>query len=451
MRWEWMPWRGWPCTRGLWRLRSCADGGRSRESGVFVCRSVSRLRSTLEMDSRERLPATIIPSRQYFLMVNMIAAMSMIAAAHTNIPNPFHIFIWCWSSLWSIPQSPAGMKLKIDVWAARLGYSSAAVTVGVILEVFEVVHELKWYAIERFNRAFMRGAVHKKEAPAWFALAGAVGLLLVIVGVGGEWISEGIVSNTDTAIRQYDENALAVATRQAGSAKDSAEAAKTDASAAKTASDAAVKQSSKATGSATQALAEADTFEIGIVSANENAAKAERDLAGALRQAAQAEKELNSIQTPRSLTNLARLDSALVPFKGTEYTINVFQDEESIELATELDGVLQKAGWVRKQPINRQLGITVLNFAFIDGSKGFVNICIETGIQLHIRTPRTLEALRSLPSQETPKSALAAIGLRAALSTSISPANERNIGKGLLVDPPTKENEPMSICVGKKP
>lgn len=121
----------------------------------------------------------------------MTAATNVIAIAHSNIPNLLRLFLRYWSCDASAAQSRDAIQACVEVWSNRLEDSSAAVTVGVILESFEVAYALKWYVLRKIDRAFMRGSTHPREEPEWFAVVGAIGLLLVVSGVAGEWAFEG--------------------------------------------------------------------------------------------------------------------------------------------------------------------------------------------------------------------------------------------------------------------
>jgi len=201
---------------------------------------------------------------------------------------------------------------------------------------------------------------------------------------------------------------------------------------------------------------EADSFEKDIASAKKQAAEAESHLADALqraanaeRQATQAEAELSRIRSPRSITNEPALVAALTPFKGTEYTLNVFQDDEAAQFTRAVDGVLGQAGWIRKQPGVLHLGITSLN-VFGQDIKDAVPVCVETGIQIHVQAKEPLKVLQSTPTPLLPKTLRAATTLRVALVPSISPSDERNVGNSVQLDKDPGEG-PVLICVGKKP
>jgi len=173
-------------------------------------------------------------------------------------------------------------------------------------------------------------------------------------------------------------------------------------------------------------------------------------LADALQRAANAEAELTRLKTPRSLVHSEELVAALKPFNGSEYTLNVFMDDESMQFTKAVAAALEAAGWVRKQPAGINLGIPSMDIVFGQGAAEHVPACLATGISLTAHAKESLAVLQALPSQSLPKTVQAALVLSAALAQSISPPDERNVVTGVLDRKPA-EVIPMTICVGKKP
>jgi hypothetical protein len=325
------------------------------------------------------------------------------------------------------------------------------VAIGCILEIGETFSDLR-----RWIRRKRGLPVEEENLTSWHVPAGAIGLMLVIIGVIGEGVFEVCVSRSDTALRSHDEQILVETERKSGAAESSAVAAALAASNAEDASGKASDKSNEATISAGKASAlakdarhEADSFEKDITSAKKTAADAEQHLANALQEAARAEAELERIRSPRSVADVPGLIATLKPLSGTEYTFNVFQDDESIQFTKALDGVLSQAGWVRKQPGGLRIGITTLN-VFSQDRKDTVEVCIETGVQIHVRSTDSVQVLQTRSLQDLPKTIQSANVLRVALASHILPSDERNVGNQLSVETQPGEG-PTLICVGKKP
>jgi len=324
--------------------------------------------------------------------------------------------------------------------------SAFIVAIGVALEGPELLHEMWPRLFTCFTgeetprlRKFKRTV---KKIGFW-------GWLLIAVGVAGEGIFEALQNRTEGQLQTFNEILITDAQSSAGNAKDSAEAASSAAFRANDEADEAQTASSNASVLARGARKEADSFEKDILLAKTQAAKAESDLAEAQREAAQAEEELKRIRSPRSLINVPALIAALKPRKGTEYALNVFQDDESIRFTRVVDTILGQAGWIRKQPGVLKLGITSMN-VFSQDIKDAVPVCIETGLQIHAQSTESLQALQSRPVQYLPETIQAAIALRAALASSVSPSDERNVGDQVSLDTTPGEG-PVLICVGRKP
>lgn len=87
----------------------------------------------------------------------------------------------------------------------------------------------------------------------------------------------------------------------------------------------------------------------------------------------------------------------------------------------------------------------------IDGIEIPIPICVETGIQVHVREMQSTEALNTVPFKKKSPTLRAAISLRYFLSSDILPPDEKNVGKVVLNDKQLGPELPMQVCVGKKP
>ncbi len=339
--------------------------------------------------------------------------------------------------------SRASLEGMRDWYANCIFWSTFAVIVGCALEVPEVLDQL-WPSL--FDRRFER----------LIKMVSSIGLLFVVLGVSGELAFEHWRSGYEELLQEFDnvllvdaETHAALAQQDAGDAKDSAKNAAAASVRATSSAKAASAASTDAIRDASAARKEADSFEQNIAAANKTAAEAEEHLADALREAAQAEAELKRIRSPRSISYEPSVITALVPFKGTEYTLNVFQDDEAFQMAKIVDRILGAAGWIRKQPSAHNIGITYFNILSQD-SKDAVPVCVETGIQIHVQEKEPLGLLQSTSPLIWPKTLRAASALMSALGPNILPLDERNIGKNVQVDRDPGDG-PVSICVGKKP
>ncbi len=150
-----------------------------------------------------------------------------------------------------------------------------------------------------------------------------------------------------------------------------------------------------------------------IADTNERAAHAEA-------RAAEANLELARLTTPRVLDAgaQARVLAQLRPFSGTPFDLSVAADSETLRLLSELDDVLNKAGWVQR-PYPGPIGLSLPH--------GMVGIAVATGI--HIEVPPTNQNDWTHAAQAL-EAALNAKGLQATATLTTSPSNRLNIKVG---------------------
>jgi hypothetical protein len=146
---------------------------------------------------------------------------------------------------------------------------------------------------------------------------------------------------------------------------------------------------------------------------------AESHLAEAQMRAAETSAELKSLESSRSLTNVAELVEALRPFKGTEFMFaSVYSDEESFKLLKQIDAVLDQAGWKRQKQAALNLGIPALQ---ISGRDDLVNTNASTALHIEVDSPEPVETLNSLPRDKRPSQVRAAVLLNEAIFSHLSP------------------------------
>ena len=264
------------------------------------------------------------------------------------------------------------------------------------------------------------------------------------------FVYQNLMVRVDPKNEKLKQRAIAILEQATGKDKKSASDAKGDAAQAKN-------DAGTAKTLASGARTEADALTGEIKSAKEQAADAvsrladaEQRLADSTQREAAAEAKLSAIKTPRSLSNEAAFIAALTPFKGTEYLLNTFAEDESMKFTQALAKALDAAGWARKQPKVMTLGIPTMNMPFGQG-KEIVPSCLETGIGVHVRAKESLAELQATPVPNLPRNVQAAVALSDSIAASISPADEHNVAPGILLDPESGEGLPITICVGKKP
>jgi len=353
------------------------------------------------------------------------------------------------SSISALEREVKALESSSVPWEYSVWGFTILVVLGVLMELWVIRHErrddMEAWALTYF------GVLRPLGRPSTKKFVVEIGsVLLIALGVAGELGAgieiasiNGALRGKSAELRSKSDQLLALVTRQAGDAKNSTLIAQDAATKAKDASASAVT-------TARGARLEADSFEADIKVAKEQAASAESHLADALERAAKAEAELNRLRTPRSLAHSDKLIAALKPFNGTEYTLNVFMDDESMEFTKVVAHTLETAGWVRKQPAGINLGIPTMRLVFDQGVPEYVPACVNTGISLRAHVKESLEVIQSRSFQSLPKTLQAALVLKSAIALSVSPLDERNIVSAVL-DPEPGEGIPITICVGKKP
>jgi hypothetical protein len=211
--------------------------------------------------------------------------------------------------------------------------SSALVAVGIGFEYPEVKLEFK-----RWLRARKRTWIVDPDSPGRVPLWALIGFLIVIIGVAGEGVFEGILGIEDTAIRKIDEQALkddelTIAQLQndnlklqklAGDAATAAQDAKDSATQAKDAA-------GKADGDAKDAEQRAQRV-------REEAVKTELALQEASILAAEPRRIVFSDDHKTKFSELAK-------FANTPATILYIDDDEAHTLAIDIGHLLVSQGW----------------------------------------------------------------------------------------------------------
>ncbi len=378
-----------------------------------------------------------------------------------DLAHSFSLLIRLDSLSTNVPLSPEAIKKLEDSrnawqntrlhdfsWLLRV---TKWVAIGVILEGPELVYEL-FNTVKRLKKKTIA-----EHAPAWITFVGLIGWILVAIGVAGEFWIDGRVNTDDDNIQSINITLLEDASASAGRASSDAARAEVSAMDASDASGKAVASAGTAMNLASGAKREADSYEQEIVSAKQQAtdavsrlADAEQRLSDSTQREAAAEARLSAIKTPRSLVRVTELVNALKPFKGTEFTLNAFMDDESNKFSVIVAQALKDAGWIRRQPAGMNIGIPTMRTVFAQGEKAEnVPSCLDTGIAVHVVQKESLAELQARPLLSLSQKLRAGIALNQMIGPDISPPDENNVTKGVL-DPEPGE-EVLRICIGRKP
>ena len=213
-----------------------------------------------------------------------------------------------------------------DRWFHWLIGCTVLVAIGCFMEIGESsVEWLQW-------RWHSKSKPFQEDDARWTIPVAIIGLFFVIVGVGGEGYFEVKQASAETAIRKYDEDALAAATKAAGAAKDSASDAAAD---AKTAHD----ESSAAKTVAGEAKTAADAAGKKLDAVDSRLDSASRKL-----DAMEARLTWRHIDPKKRPSYIALLK----PYAGSNVGFDFAAssgDQESIGFVKEVLGMLQEAGW----------------------------------------------------------------------------------------------------------
>jgi hypothetical protein len=364
------------------------------------------------------------------------------------------------------------LQARADHLSVLVGWANITVAIGVAFEGIEICHDIVAWAKRKrrekrelivlkelaeifpVSKATRATGSHSDE-PRWVKRLLRIGLIIVVIGVVGEWRCGAKLEDAHNAIHEYDVAKLTAAEKAAGDAAIFARIAHEEADAVKGIADEARADAKDALTKAQAAQrelahAEADAAKAQTVASRalSTADKAESHLAEALKQAADATAELNRLKTPRSLTNASLFTEKLKQFKGTEYTFaEVFADEESVELLKQIDSALQLAEWKRVKPSSRSPGGIALN-VYGDKQDFGVPPGVSTSVLVSVDSTESVDSLKSRSPEQWPAIVRAAVALKGALAICISP-EQGNKGKDVVVESGTSMI--VRITVGKKP
>jgi hypothetical protein len=236
---------------------------------------------------------------------------------------------------------------------------TAAVAIGVILEESETIARWRWLL-----RVAPVWILVKQRLKRWVNGLSRIGWVLIVIGVVGEGVCEGLVSTADRWLQEFSNISLVAAQRQADRANERASVNEKEAAMARATAESAkasVKgydkqiaddQARIKTAEATVALAKASVRDAvaKLATADARIAEAQRGAAEANR-AAESERlerqRLEVLVAPRRLTRdqQKKIADRLKGFSGHSVTVSTYSnDGESIAIATEIIAALKTGG-----------------------------------------------------------------------------------------------------------
>jgi|SRR5581483_3529 len=315
-------------------------------------------------------------------------------------------------------------------------WMTGVVVIGLAMEAPEV-----WYDTVSFFKRTGKAIEHD-----WVKPLAALGWLLIIIGVAGEGVSEGLVSNADGLLQTFNNILLAETTKAAGAAGLSARAAANAASQAK-------KEADQVTGIAKAARSTADDARAGATAAQRQVSSL-RAQADSLQRDIDTEKEeIRRIRSPRALTNVPELIEALKAFKDTQYAFvrMAAGDDDAGNLVQQIDAVLQQAKWVRTPaPMDCGDPIGCPTMAPLSDDPKYLIVAMPFwGVMIGYDVPFAVKPGEHVPRAKMPRHAQAGAALSWLLSHHLYPPDNKGLGKW---EDMRQGNSPVvRIRVGSKP
>ena len=263
-------------------------------------------------------------------------------------------------------------------WFVSLLIATGLVAIGLLLEAPEI-----WHETVKAVRKLLHSCAPETEAHPWTKLAGTLGWLLIVIGVTGEFVFDGVVSRADGFVQKFDEILLADAQHKSAGAYE--RAARTELEAAQE-----NQRAANALRAAEAARREATGFQLRIAVANERAANAEKE-AARLGKMAEDEKlarvKIEQRLAPRTLNSeqQERIRTKLSPFVGTPYELALSDTTEAAALMLTLDKVLRSAGWIYRPSENADLR-TVYTLPNGEEAEQFLGTGVQIGLSKSLQS-----------------------------------------------------------------
>lgn len=322
-----------------------------------------------------------------------------------------------------------------DSWFNWLARFTTMVAVGLVLELPELVYELKLITREWIPYFRYRIRTPRERRLQTAKVVAFIGWILIVAGVVGERYAEVRVKDFDASIQGCSDAKVREATIEAGDAQTSAKGAADAAKRAK-------QEADQVTGIATAAKTGAADAERQVVNVQTQADSLNRDIA--------AEKEaFRRFTTWRSFTNKDEIISSLREFAKTQYQFQgVYGDEESEHLLREINDILAKADWTRVNPDLSGNSTTVDALEFGLGNER-IPVVTSDGIHVSIQYPVSVKEINSLPEGARLQHLRAAEALVRLIWAGLFPPDEDTKRKTVLVD--RGDSKVVRIIVGGKP
>lgn len=323
------------------------------------------------------------------------------------------------------------------------------VGIGVFLEFAEHLP----IRITRFNENGW--LVVRHDLARWKRRAEWISTIVVLIGLAGEGLFEGLTSRADNILQTFNEVLIGSAVLRASDADERAEEARATAAGFDSSIAASNAEAKKATAQARSAEALAKKYESQIAESTARVKEAEARAAEA-RSMAEAdhlarvkiEEQLERIRLPRTLINVSQLAATLRSFKDAEYTFSgVFADEESRNLVKQIEGMLQLAGWKRVK--ESAIKINVPAFRVFGPADDLVDMSASAGVNISVDSTKKIEVLQALPVEKLPPLVRLGVLLNDGIFLNLSPPEDSKDKNRVDVQPGT--STVIRIDVGKKP
>jgi hypothetical protein len=341
-----------------------------------------------------------------------------------------------------------------DMWFWSLAGFTLLVGFGIVLEGFELWHEMKAIIRERCARFRYRILLSEKKLELYKVIA-FIGWIFIAGGVVLEGYSEIRVNALDKDIEECNSAQMVKLQYEADDAATSAKTAHAEADAVKGIADEARADAKDALAKAQAAQselahAEADAAKAQAASSRalSTADKAESHLAEVVKRANELTEQLKRLTTPRSLISTPQVVASLEPYNGTQYLwAGVCSDIECTDLLKSIDAALQQAGWKRLPSVGTYPALLVLDKK--DDPLG-ITLTIAAGIKISVEAPNHSELIAKQDVAHAPQHVRAAAILNLDLAANVYPPEKQDKTPATFVNVDEGISTTVRITVGRK-